>query len=196
MNGILYVPYVNTDYEDNNLGFELNSSDYIGQLNNIGQNIIGANAYDEYIQNKQKSNAINFNFNQNSDNEVYSEQIQYYQLSCNFMDINGNDENIDNLLNYFKTQESFILMFSYNPDEVEENNEEVLIELKSWVSESKKVMELPDNLYSEEVKIATLPKREFKIKIGNANAYLEECIFYDNYDGKIVIFVKKIIFYN
>jgi hypothetical protein len=112
------------------------------------------------------------------------------------MDSDGNDENIDNLLNYYKTQESFMFIFSFNVDEVGDENEEVLIELKSFISESRKVMELPDDLYSEDVKMATLPRRQFKVKLGDANAYLEECLFYDNYDDKVIIFVKKINFYN
>ena len=89
-----------------------------------------------------------------------------------------------------------MLLIAFNHDEVEEKDEDCLIELKSWISESKKVMEMPDELYDESIKINLLPKRQFKIKTETANAYLNNCMFFDLYDGKIAIFVEKITFYN
>lgn len=191
MNGIICIPYTNTDLNNDKFDYKGNAFDYIEQLNGVANNIIGADTYFQRQENYK--NTVGFNSNINKQENYYSDQILYYELPCNLMDSEGNSQTIDNLLNYFASEESFMLIFSFDYDNTDE---EILIELKSWISESKKVMDLPDNVYSEEIKIGALPKREFKLKIGKANAFLEECLFFDSYDNKIVLFVKKIIFYN
>lgn len=189
MDGILYVPYVNTDLEEDSFNYRGNAFDYVSQLDNVGNSIIGA---DNYF-NQQTSNTVGFHANLNKPQEVQSDQILFYELPCTFMDAEENLQTMDGLLGYFTSEESFMMIFSFDHDG---DNEEVLVELKSWVSESKKVMDMPSNIYAEDIKIGLLPRRQFKFKFGKSNAFLEECMFFDSYDDKIVIFVKKIIFYN
>jgi hypothetical protein len=191
MDGILYIPYVNTDVENDKFDYRGNAFDYISQLDNVGSNIIGADVYDNYLQKKPK-NSIGFNANLNAQG-YYSDQILFYELPVKIMDVDEQPQTIDNLLNYFGTEESFMLIFSFD---TENTHSDILEELKSWISESKKVMEMPSDVYAEDIKIGLLPRRQYKLKIGKANAFLNECLFFDSYDNKIVIFVKKIIFYN
>lgn len=190
MDGIIYIPYLNTDLDDNKFEYRGDAFNYVDQLDNVGNTIVGA---DYYFQHQSSSDTIGFNSRINKPKEYYSDQILFYELPCKLMDTNENSQTIDNLLEYFKSEESFMLVFSFDHDNTDEDT---LVELKSWVSESKKVMEMPGDVYSEDTKILVLPRRQFKLKVGNANAFLEECLFFDNYDDKIVIFVKKIIFYN
>lgn len=193
MEGILYIPYVNTDLDENNFNYggpQLDTDAYLSRLNNVGNNIIGG---EYYINNRRHmNNTVGFNANINN-NSYYSDQVSFYELPCIFFDGDGNNIDIDYLLNAYSSKESFMLAFSFDH---ENNSEDCLVELKSWVSESKKVIEMPSNVYTEDVKIGLLPKRQFKLKIGKANAFLEDCIFFDTYEDKVIIFVKEIIFYN
>jgi len=190
MDGILYVPYVNTELEEDSYAYRGNAFDYMSQLNNVGNSIVGG---DYYFDHKPAGNTIGFNADLNKPQGYYSDQILFYELPCKFLDSDEKEEKITKLLDYFKSEESFMLTFSFDHDNTAED---ILIELKSWVSESQKVMEMPEDVYSEEMKISLLPRRQFKFKSGKANAFLNECMFFDSYDDKIVIFVKKIIFYN
>jgi hypothetical protein len=187
MNGILYVPYINTELDENNFNYNGPELDYLGKLNEIENNIVGG----DYYVNHKPNNSIGFN-SQNNSNFNYSDQISFYELKCNIFNIDEKEETMDELINFYQAKQSFIIMFSFDYDNTDE---ECLIELKSWISESKKVMNMPENIYGEETKIGLLPRRQFKLKIGKANAFLEECILYDNYNNKIIIFVKEITFY-
>lgn len=192
MEGILYIPYIDTDLDSDNFNYggpQLDENTYLNRLNAVGNNIIGG---EYYLNHRQHINNV-VGFNANIDNNYYSDQVSFYELPCNFFDADGNNMNIDYLLNAYSTKESFMFGFSFDP---ENNDEDCLIELKSWVSESKKVTEMPSDVYPEDIKIGLLPKRQFKLKIGKANAFLEDCIFFDTYEDKVIIFVKEIIFYN
>lgn len=188
MEGYIYIPYVNTDLDDEKFNYNGNSFDYISKLNEVENSIVGA---DYYFTNKPTNNS--FRFNANINNMDNNDQILYYEIKCEFLNPDETPMKIDNLLNNFKNGESFMLIFSFDYENTEED---VLIELKSWISESKKVMEMPDDVYSEDIKIGLLPKRRFKIKIGKGNAYLNECLYFDNSNDKVTIFVNNIIFYN
>lgn len=193
MEGFLHVPYINTDFDEGKFDYGGNI-DYVSNLNNVGRNIVGYSGFEQYTQNKNRyGNSVGFG-NQNINKvEVLSEQLSYYDLPVVLYDIDDNKMSIDCLLDYFKTSDSFMLKFSFDCDN---SDEDCLIELKSWVSESNKVMNLPDNEYSEELKMELLPKRTFKFSTEKNKSYLEDCLFFDSYDDKIVMFVKKIIFYN
>lgn len=192
MEGILYIPYISTDLEDTSFNYkgpEIDQYNYLSRLDQVGSHIIGG---EYYVNHRQSNNTIGFNANINPEG-YYSELTSFYELPCKFFNADGNDETIDELLHYYSSKESFMFIFSFDHDN---NDEECLIELKSWISESRKVLEMPDDVYGEEMKIGLLPRRQFKLKIGKANAYLEKCIFFDTYEDKVVIFVKEIIFYN
>ena len=191
MDGIIYIPYTNTEFGNDDFDYRGNAFDYIEQLNGVANNIIGADNY--FKRQETFKNTIGFNSKPNNQEDYSSAQTLYYEVPCKLMDAEEKPQTIDKLLEYFSSEESFMLIFSFD---YENTDEETLIEIKSWISESKKVMELPDNVYSKDIKIGALPKREFKIKIGKANAFLEDCLFFDNYNDRIVLFVKKIIFYN
>lgn len=188
MNGILYIPYVNTELSEDAFDYNGGSIDYISQLNNVGDNIIGA----QNFINKQSNTAGGFYGYHNPHNESI-DQILHYELECEiFNAVTNASENIETLLEYNTSEDSFMLVFSFDH---ENTDEDCLIELKSWISESKKVMSMPDT-YGDELKMELLPRRNFKLKINDLNSELTECIFYDNYENKIVIFVKQIIFNN
>lgn len=187
MDGILYIPYVNTNLDDDSFDYNGPSFDYVSKLNEVGSNIIGG----QYYQNHRPNNSIGFNI-YNNKNSSYSDQISFYELNCSFFDSDDNQMTIDKLLSYYKSKENFILIFSFDQDNTDE---ECLVELKSWISESNKVNNMPSETYSDEIKISLLPRRQFKLKIGKANTYLEECILYNTFNDKVIIFVKEITFY-
>lgn len=186
MDGILYIPYVNTELSEDAFNYNGGDIDYISQLNNVGNNIIGA----QNFINKQSSTAGGF-YGYHNPQSNSPDQILYYDLSCQLFNASEEVENIENLFNYSKTKESFMLIFSFDHDN---SNEDCLIELKSWISESKKVMNMPAP-YTDDLKLELLPRRTFKLDVNNSKSQLVECMFYDSYDDKIVIFVKEIIFY-
>lgn len=186
MNGILYIPYVNTELDDNKFDYNGPSFDYMSKLNEVESNIIGG----EFYQNHRQNNSFGINYKDNND---YTDQISFYELDCLFFDHDENNMTIDQLLLYYQNKNSFMFIFSFDHDN---SNEECLIELKSWITESNKVNNMPSDIYSDEIKIELLPKRQFKIKIGKANALLEECMLFDTQGDKVIIFVKEIKFYN
>lgn len=191
MDAFIYIPYVNTEFDDDIFEYRGNAFDYVSKLDNAMQSIVGA---DNYFNNQPKRNKT-AGFDSVFNKDIEDDRISYYQLPCKLFDIDENPIVIGKLLEYYKAKESFMLIFSFDSDD-ENISEELLIELKSWISESKKVMDMPDEFYSEDIKIGLLPKRKFKLKALNSNSILDDCTFFDLDGNKIAIFVSKIIFYN
>lgn len=188
MQGVLYIPYINTEMS-NDFGYEISSNEYLEQLNNVGNNIVGGNFYNMSPQIKSKQN---FQTNNNNNNDV---TLDYYEVPCDFLDMMEKHETIDNLLNYYNTKDNFISIFSINEDD-ETIEDDAMVEFKGWVVESEKVLNMPDNVYSEDIKYKLQPTRDFKIKIGENNAFamLKECRFVQKIGYKTGILVNEIIF--
>lgn len=201
MNGILHIPYVNTEYDEEKYNYNGREFDYISKLDDVGNTIIGGQSAVGYIS-RMSNNSIGFNANFGNGIQVDEGQILFYQLPCVFMNENGQDISIGELINHFKNKDFFMLSFSFDH---ENTDEDCLVELKSWVSESKKVMDVPDNYFdrdkqmwvnNEELKMSLYPRRQFKMSIGKVKAFLNECVFFDSNEDKITIYVNEIIFYN
>lgn len=191
MEGILQIPYVNTDFDDNSFEYK-GDYDYLSQLDRAGNNIVGFDGLSDFMENKNNKSA-NFGAVNKNNTETLIDQLLYYDLPVSLFDTDNNIITIDSLLNSYNTEESFMLVFSFDQDNTDED---CLIELKSWLSESKKVNDLPSDKYNEDIKMELLPKRTFKFLSEKSKSILEDCMFFDYYDNKITIFVKKIIFYN
>lgn len=189
MEGILQIPYVNTDFDDNSFEYK-GEYDYLSQLNRAGNSIVGFDGLNDFMENKSNKSA-SFNMVNQNNTETLMDQLLYYDLPISLFDTDNNGITIDSLLTYYNTEESFMLVFSFDQDTA---NEDCLVELKSWLSESKKVNDLPDDKYNEDIKMELLPKRTFKLILEKSKSILEDCMFFDFYDDKIAIFVKKIIF--
>lgn len=191
MKGLLYIPYINTEYDENSFNYRGNDFDYIDKLNDVGHNIIGANNYYDQINHNSHISTIGFN-SQNNNNNIEN-ILSYYELPCLFMNVDEVDLTLNELKNYENLGEGFIFIFKFDYDNVDEDT---LIELKGWITESIKVNNLDEDLYDEDTKIELLPKRQFKIKLDKNEAYLNECIFIETNDGSVAIFVNKIKFIN
>ena len=182
MDGILYIPYVNTFTDDSLFDYNGPDFNYVNNLIEVELNIIGADNFQKNINN----HSIGF-YSNNKNIPSESDLISFYELKCKFFNVNGGDITIDQLLNEY----IFFISFSFNEDEVDED---CIIELKSWITESKKIIDLPDENYTNEVKIELLPKRTFKLKVRDKKAELINCSFIDIDNGKIIIYVEKKIF--
>jgi hypothetical protein len=187
MDGTLFVPYVKTDLEEDNFIYNGPSFDYSSKLDEVANSIVGG----QWKNNQGHGNSIGFNAI-GAEHKEYSDQIDFYELKCRFFNDKEEDETIEELFKHHKDEDSFMFMFSFDQNN---SDEDCLIELKGWISESKKVMNMPEENCTQESKMLLLPKRQFKIKIGKATGFLEECMLFDTNDDKIVIFVKKINFY-
>ncbi len=192
MTGVIHIPYIDTDADDEKFNYDGNLFDYIGELDGVATSIIGA---DNYFNTEREHKTSGFNINLNKTNANHLEQVKYYEIPCVIMDSDEKPFNISTLLSYFKNEESFILIFSFDYDN---STEESLIELKSWMVESTKVMELSEDVYDRNTKMSLLPRRDFIFKSGDKiNTTLSDCVYFNTYNNNnIIILVNKIIFYN
>lgn len=186
MNGILYIPYINTLLDESSFEYNGPDFDYISKLSDVENSIIGDENYVNNVANSNKTTNSIVNNKQ--------EQLSYYEFPCKVLDANDNDETIDNLLKYYKNKNCFLLSFLFDQNEI---NDDCIIELMSWIFESKKVLNMHDNLFdSEEKKLMMLPKRTFKLKINKAISILDNCFLFDTSNNKFTIAVNEINFMN
>jgi len=191
MVGILYVPFIDTDLGENSFNYSNDNLDYLSELQNAQQNIVGGENYFNSVPDEKTIGFNPFMYKDQNNNIDYS--LSFCEVPCRFLDISEKDEDINNLLGYAQNNEPFISIFQINEDEVDE---ESAIELKGWITESKKVMDLPVNQYSEDIKLQLQPSRDFKIKVDEYEADLINCKLADFYDGKIAVFTEIIKFKN
>lgn len=190
MKCFLEIPYNYSFIEDKD--FDYNGEiDYINDLSNAKSNILG---YESYFDNVDNSNEKNYKFNQQNHNNINQEDvINYYDIPCNILTEEYQEVDIEYLLNFYKTKESFLLTLIIDENSID--YEEGIIEFKSWVVESLKINNLDEKHYSEEIKMNMLPRRNFIIKTDKNRFELNTSMFIEKEENKIIIFVKEIIFY-
>lgn len=184
MQAIFYIPYVNPDLDENVFEYNGNAFDYLDELEKVKNNIIGA---DYYFENIPQGNSARFNQGYISQQE--NNVIDYYAVECVLLDDEYRDLHFHKLIEYKDSGEGFMLPFLFDHENADEN---AVIELKGWITESKKVMDMPDELYSEDIKMGLLPKRNFKILANKTMFVLADCLFFDIDEGKIILYVNNI----
>ena len=194
----LYLPYY--DYNDGAFdvnGEYYNENEYIDAISN------------EYNKNKDIVFNSMLDYNNGSRNVFTSTDGQTYKFGektpqneekvayskCNgvLYDDNGNVENVDNLIDRFVQQKSFIEMVEFDDSSSEE---EFVSEISLWVKEHNAINQYRE-FKGDEWTWVNEPKRNVKIKfLNNANediyAIWENCKIMDIIEGNsIILFIEK-----
>lgn len=177
-----FVPKDQIEYNDTNIVFNENEID-------SSQNEI-INDFMVYHQDTNIENNINLQYKKDDVLELTT----YAPIDIELFNINGEDETLDSLLNYFKTKEQFISIVQFNTDTINEDGES---ELKLWLKSSYKIINTNSLFFSEDQKLLNLPQKTFKLLINNnAKAYLENCKLAEILDNNcFAMIIEKIIFF-
>lgn len=193
----LYIPYLSYDekksftrfvpkdqIKNDNVNIIFKEND----LNNSENNTI--NDLVIYHQEINEINNLNLQDNKNENLEITT----YDPIDIELINITGQDETLDNLLNYYKTQEQFVSIIRFNIETITEDGES---ELKLWLKFSNKINTTNSMFFSEDQKLLNLPSKTFKLVIdNNAKAYLENCKLVEILDNNcFAMIINKITFF-
>lgn len=194
MRAVLYVPYSNGDCIN---GFKYDK--------HIDQKTYAQAMIDSYNQHKDgvdmmvmNSDGIGMNMARNpfrKERNKYNQQTFYYQpVECKVFDIDNKDEKIDELLEFYKTGEQFIVIVALLDMSSDESGE-LESDVKSWANESMKINRT--NRMTEDEKLKSLSKKSLKLKFKDSNhsAILKNCKMVEVYSrNKFAFLVEKIDF--
>lgn len=125
------------------------------------------------------------------------QSYDFHQCDCNVLNMDGRQETLEQLQQYYQTGEQFILILNLN-EKTLKSDADLETDLKMWFEESLKVKNC-GRLSDEEV-MFHLPKKDFKLKIVGLNetAILKDCKFLEfmssSYHNSFAIIINKIIF--
>lgn len=205
MNCTLYIPYSISDPEKGfkyDGGKELSDKKYmkmvvddfntydlsIGEI--VNDTFYGGNGN---IGSLTNSNVGKTNFMRKYCKGQYSQQsYEYFECRSAIFDIKNNEENIDELLDYYKNKEQFVIIIKlidvFQSPEFE-------TEFRMWTKESRHIN--GSNKLSEEEKIYNLPKKDIKISFDGtkSSAILKGCKILEVYSNiSCAILVSQIQF--
>lgn len=198
MRATLYLPYAIGDpvkgfkYDDPNFTtrkyIEIMTADYKKYKDSV--NNIVSNNYDR--RRDVFNRGLVFASSNKIKREYIKQEYQYNSCGCIIRGMHGEDVTIDNMIDFYKSGEQFILNMkllnvSKNPD--------LETEIKMWLKESNHINF--SDLLSEEEKIFNLPKKDIKVTFTDAKstAILKECKILEYYTAsEYAILVKNIIF--
>ena len=195
MRAILYVPYSNGDCRN---CFKYDKV--------IDQQTYAKAMVDSYNQHKDgvdlmvmNNNGIGRNIARNpfrKERVSYNQQTFYYQpVEAKVFDIEGRDEKIDELLDFYKTGEQFIIIVALLNLSSADESGELESDIKSWTSESIKINRT--NKMTEDEKLKSLSKKSLKLKFKDSNhgAILRNCKMVEVYSrNKFALLVESIDF--
>jgi hypothetical protein len=141
------------------------------------------------------STNIIFKPHNNAQQRVYADDVfEYYNISANIFDINGNNETIDNLIRYYQTGEMFIMIIDIDDNENHDNYDDIVSDIRFWVNNSLKIHNDAD--IDQDSKLNLLPEKTFRLLINrNATAELEGCKLIEEQSKlRLAMIVKKITF--
>ena len=189
----LFVPYSNGDCVN---GFKYERGD-IDKKQYIKLIETEYNKYRNQIDSTVRtslSHNMSINPFQKLSNKYKSQTFYYNECDCKVFNINNQDCLIDELIKYFRTGESFVIIIevgnlTQNPD--------VETDLRQWIKESNKIHS--SRKLTDTEKIVNLPKKDFKLKFKKegSTAVLKDCKLFETYGySKFAILVDEIIFVN
>ena len=195
MRAVLYVPYSNGDCRN---GFKYDKV--------IDQKSYAKAMVDSYNQHKDgvdfmvmNNNGIGMNIARNpfrKERVSYNQQTFYYQpVEAKVFDIDGKDESIDELLQFYKTGEQFIVIVALLNLSSADESGELESDVKSWISETVKINR--SNKMDEDEKLKSLSKKSLKLRFKDSNhsAILRNCKMVEVYSrNKFALLVEKIDF--
>lgn len=198
MEAILYLPYAVGDpvkgfrYDDPTFTdkkyIQIMTDDY-NKYKDAVSNIV----YNNFDRTRNVfSNSLMYGSRFKIKRNYVKQEYQYNSCHCLIKNIKGADENIDNLIKYYKTGEQFVVILklkdlSSNPD--------METDMKMWLKESNHINH--SNRLTEEEKIYNLPVKDFKVSFLNSksSAIFKECKIIEGYNSsEYAILVNKIIF--
>lgn len=182
MEAKIYIPYIDYDPETGfTANIDLHGEDYVNYLNK------------EYSSDRIFFENGNITYNGYDKKESFKQRDNYnfYTLNCKIYSVNGEDETIDNLLNYFKTGEAFAIQIDFK-DLLK--NEDAYYEINTWYKES--YMINSSDKITDDIKIKYLPSKDFKLSFNkDSNAIIRNCKLIDKYDKTVcLLLVDEIIF--
>lgn len=159
--------------------------------------------YDEHYQGvdnmmfERYGNNMAINFYKKRRFKCQQQNYDFHECDCNVLNMDGKQETLGQLEEYYQTGEQFVLILNLN-EKTLKNDADLETDLKMWFEESIKVKNC-GRLTDEEV-MYHLPKKDFKLKIDGLTemAVLKDCKFLEfmssSYHNSFAIIINKIIF--
>lgn len=194
MRAVLYVPYSNGDARN---GFKYDKE--ISQKEYANAMVEYYNQHKDGIDSVFMSKGLGRNIAVNpfrKEKVKYNQQTFYYQpVEVKVFDIDNRDEKIDELIQFYKTGEQFIVIIALLNLSSADESGELESDIKAWTSESIKINRT--NRMTEDEKIKSLSKKSLKLKFkdSKSSAILKNCKMVEVYSrNKFALLVESIDF--
>lgn len=194
MRAVLYVPYSNGDARN---GFKYDKE--ISQKEYANAMVEYYNQHKDGIDSVFMSKGLGRNIAVNpfrKEKVKYNQQTFYYQpVEAKVFDIDGKDEKIDELIQFYKTGEQFIVIIALLNLSSADESGELESDIKAWTRESVKINRT--NKMTEDEKIKSLSKKSLKLKFkdSKSSAILKNCKMVEVYSrNKFALLVESIDF--
>jgi hypothetical protein len=194
MRAVLYVPYSNGDARN---GFKYDKE--ISQKEYANAMVEYYNQHKDGIDSVFMSKGLGRNIAVNpfrKEKVKYNQQTFYYQpVEAKVFDIDGKDEKIDELIQFYKTGEQFIVIIALLNLSSADETGELESDVKAWTRESVKINKT--NKMTEDEKIKSLSKKSLKLKFkdSKSSAILKNCKMIEVYSrNKFALLVESIDF--
>jgi hypothetical protein len=194
MRAVLYVPYSNGDARN---GFKYDKE--ISQKEYANAMVEYYNQHKDGIDSVFMSKGLGRNIAVNpfrKEKLKYNQQTFYYQpVEAKVFDIDGKDEKIDELIQFYKTGEQFIVIIALLNLSSADETGELESDVKAWTRESVKINKT--NKMTEDEKIKSLSKKSLKLKFkdSKSSAILKNCKMIEVYSrNKFALLVESIDF--
>jgi len=194
MRAVLYVPYSNGDARN---GFKYDKE--ISQKEYANAMVEYYNQHKDGIDSVFMSKGLGRNIAVNpfrKEKVKYNQQTFYYQpVEAKVFDIDGKDEKIDELIQFYKTCEQFIVIIALLNLSSADESGELESDIKAWTRESVKINRT--NKMTEDEKIKSLSKKSLKLKFkdSKSSAILKNCKMIEVYSrNKFALLVESIDF--
>ena len=194
MRAVLYVPYSNGDARN---GFKYDKE--ISQKEYANAMVEYYNQHKDSIDSVFMSKGLGRNIAVNpfrKEKVKYNQQTFYYQpVEAKVFDIDGKDEKIDELIQFYKTGEQFIVIIALLNLSSADESGELESDIKAWTRESVKINKT--NKMTEDEKIKSLSKKSLKLKFkdSKSSAILKNCKMIEVYSrNKFALLVESIDF--
>ena len=194
MRAVLYVPYSNGDARN---GFKYDKE--ISQKEYANAMVEYYNQHKDGIDSVFMSKGLGRNIAVNpfrKEKVKYNQQTFYYQpVEAKVFDIDGKDEKIDELIQFYKTGEQFIVIIALLNLSSADETGELESDVKAWTRESVKINKT--NKMTEDEKIKSLSKKSLKLKFkdSKSSAILKNCKMIEVYSrNKFALLVDSIDF--
>lgn len=195
MKATIYIPYANGNCVT---GFKydkpLSMQEYVAmETKEYNDHYQGVDTmmYERYGDN------MSINFYKKRHFDYQQQNYDFHQCDCNVLNMDGRQETVEQLKEYSRTGEQFVLILNLS-EKTLKNDADLETDLKQWFEGSLKVKNC--NRLSDEEVLYHLPKKDFKLKIAGLNetVVLKDCKFLEfmssSYHNSFAIIINKIVF--